>query len=544
MKNRRLLKAIIVLSVLVLAISVCIIPMSAAEYITGDMNGDGEVDSDDAIYLLRHVLLPEKYPVSQATDMNNDMKTTTDDAIHLLRHTIEPETYPIVCVHNLIEHEAKAATCTEVDYGEYVTCSRCNYTIYNEIPKLGHDKIYHEAKAPTCTEKGWNAYITCSRCEYTTYKEIELLGHNLVDGICSRCNKAYSEGLVYTSNGDGTCYVSGIGTCTDINISILDISPEREWVTSIGSRAFSGSDLLTSVTIPDSVTSIGSSAFRVCDSLTSVTIGNSIKSIEDYAFYGCYKLVEVINKSSLNITKGSSSYGYVAYYTFEVHDGDSKIVNNDGYLLYTYNGVNYLLGYVGSEIELVLPESYNGQDYKINKYAFYKCSRLTSVTIGDSITSIGDYAFNCCRNLTSVTIGDSVTSIGDYAFNYCRNLTSVTIPDSVTSIGEGAFAFCESLIDMTIPNGVTCIGNSAFFDCASLTSVTIGDSVTSIGGLAFYSCDSLTSIVFEDTSTWYRTNDYYDWQNMTGGTETDVTNSSTNATNFKSTYDDYYWYKK
>ena len=83
----------------------------------------------------------------------------------------------------------------------------------------------------------------------------------------------------------------------------------------------------------------------------------------DCAFYGCYKLVEVINYSSLNITKGSSSNGYVAYYALNVKKGgSSEVVNQDRYLFYTYDSVNYLFGYVGTETELTLPNNYNGQN--------------------------------------------------------------------------------------------------------------------------------------------------------------------------------------
>ena len=126
---------------------------------------------------------------------------------------------------------------------------------------------------------------------------------------------------------------------------------------------------------------------------------------------------------------------------------------------------------------------------------FSDCSSLTSVTIPNSVTSIGIYAFSGCRSLTSVTIPNSVTSIGNSAFRFCSNLTSVTIPNSVTSIGGYAFQRCSSLTSVTIPNSVTTIGYSAFSDCSSLTSVTIPNSVTSIGDYAFYGCSSLTSII-------------------------------------------------
>lgn len=110
--------------------------------------------------------------------------------------------------HDLKQHAAKAPTCTEIGWDAYDTCSRlgCNYTTYQEIPALNHDLVQHEAKAPTCTEKGWNAYETCSRCNYTTYAELPALNHDYqavtveptceTDGYtvftCSRCKDSYT----------------------------------------------------------------------------------------------------------------------------------------------------------------------------------------------------------------------------------------------------------------------------------------------------------------------------------------------------------------
>ncbi|MDB4588308.1 leucine-rich repeat domain-containing protein, partial [bacterium] len=130
----------------------------------------------------------------------------------------------------------------------------------------------------------------------------------------------------------------------------------------------------------------------------------------------------------------------------------------------------------------------------IGDYAFYNCTSLTSITIGDSVTSIGSGAFYLCTSLASITIPNSVTSIGGAAF-YATNLTSITIPDSVTSIGNYAFAYCK-MTSITIPDSVTSIGDGAFNSCTSLTSITIGNGVTSIGNYAFSYCSSLTSITF------------------------------------------------
>ena len=128
-------------------------------------------------------------------------------------------------------------------------------------------------------------------------------------------------------------------------------------------------------------------------------------------------------------------------------------------------------------------------------------------------TVFSNYAFSACTGLTSVIIGNSVTSIGMSVFYGCSGLISVTIPNSVTSIGDYAFLGCSGLISVTIPNSVTSIGDSVFLDCTGLMSVTIGNGVTSIDTFAFFSCNKLKIIrmsatnpptlnsgVFEDTS--------------------------------------------
>ena len=132
----------------------------------------------------------------------------------------------------------------------------------------------------------------------------------------------------------------------------------------------------------------------------------------------------------------------------------------------------------------------------IGDWAFASCGdSLTSVTIPDSVTSIGYSAFELCTGLTSVVMGNHVSSIGDYAFLGCTGLTSVTIPDSVTDLGLSAFESCTGLTRVVIGSRVSSIGDYTFFECRGLTSVTVPNSVTSLGPSAFEGCSGLTSVV-------------------------------------------------
>ena len=130
----------------------------------------------------------------------------------------------------------------------------------------------------------------------------------------------------------------------------------------------------------------------------------------------------------------------------------------------------------------------------IGSWAFAQCYSLSSLSLGKKITTIGDHAFDDCRALTSVTIPQSVTSIGQKAFNSCISLTTLSLGENIKTIGDSAFYYCIDLESVTIPQSVTSIGNDAFGQCHDLQSLTIKNAATSIGHRAFLGCTSLETI--------------------------------------------------
>ena len=131
----------------------------------------------------------------------------------------------------------------------------------------------------------------------------------------------------------------------------------------------------------------------------------------------------------------------------------------------------------------------------------YPTGKVGVYTIPTSVTAIGNRAFYACAGLTCITIPASVTTIGEWVFTECSGLISVTISDSVTSIGGYAFQDCTGLTNVTLPNSVTSIGTAAFAYCVSLTSVTIPDSITILEDKMFYKCSGLQSVTIPDSVT-------------------------------------------
>jgi hypothetical protein len=285
------------------------------------------------------------------------------------------------------------------------------------------------------------------------------------------------------------------------------------------------------------------------DCMCPYNVSFTIRDLEPNSFYlDCwwYKgMVELTEGKTYQATDGGSfsdsfEINGIYYELFANNKTATVIPSPDHYSgdivipeSVTYNGDTYQVVEIGNSafydcdlISITIPNSVT----TIGDNAFAFCVGLTSVTIPNSVTSIGKDAFRGCFGLTSIVIPNSVTSIGDNAFFYCSGLTSVTIPNKVTNIGRKTFYFCSGLTSVTIPNSVTSIGDDAFSHCIGLTSVIIPNSVTSIGSSAFDNCSGLTSVIIPNSVTSIGIYAFYDCSGLTsitiGNSVTSIGNST------------------
>lgn len=308
-------------------------------------------------------------------------------------------------------------------------------------------------------------------------------------------------------------------------------------VTSVGNECFSGCHELSSVTLGNNIKTIKNAAFYNCHSLSSIILGDNVETIEDGAFYMCWELRSIIlgnnvksigsgtfagcwSLSSINIPNSVAHIGQNAFGETSLYNNPENWENN---LLYIDNCLVSADQYAYGAIEIR-----EGTRIIANRVC-EGLQYIASITIPNTVTSIGESAFEGCSYLKSITIGTNVTDIGRFAFAGCPSLdsivwnakklqddshagdkifnslsatlsvTSISFGDSVEHIPSGMCAGMPNLTSVSIGKNVKIIGHGAFFDCTFLESLPIGESVEIIGGQAFQGCHRLKSITLPES---------------------------------------------
>lgn len=275
----------------------------------------------------------------------------------------------------------------------------------------------------------------------------------------------YSQGLEFISNGNGTCYVSGIGNCKD-SLLRIPTTHNNERVISIGRMAFIGC-AITGLVIPGGITNIGEYAFRKCLNLSTIAISNTVTSIGDYAFYGCRDLTTLIVPTGV-ISIGTGSFQNCIKLT---------------------------------SIEL------SGTVDTIGRNAFMGCTSLRSITIPEGLRTIKRNAFQDCSKLIEIKLARSVSTLESAILLGCTNLKGFTIPQNIDNLGDAIFSKCTNIEEVVIESAsisraVKTIGSRMFHECNSLQTVSI-PIVSEIGKYAFYNCRRLSIINYGgDEKSW------------------------------------------
>ena len=258
-------------------------------------------------------------------------------------------------------------------------------------------------------------------------------------------------------------------------------------LTTIGPATFSSCTALTSIALPPHLTTLGRRAFGECSALTAITIPPTIKTIQYATFSQCTAL------RTVHLPEGLETIEEDAFLNCEALSA------------------------------ITLPEGLK----QIDTHAFFNCRNLTEITLPTTLSEF-ETPFSACDHLTTlhlspdhphftlrhgllydksgqtllcvppglstVTLSEGVTTIGENAFRGNPHLTSLTLPDTVTTIEEGAFERCSALRTITLPKGLTTINDFAFSHCAHLTEITLPDSITHLGICLFNECKELTSV--------------------------------------------------
>ena len=388
------------------------------------------------------------------------------------------------------------------DYAFYNCQALSNVDFGNAVTSIGKfaftiDKSLESIEFPDSLESiGYGAFSTYTYGHRSSYVASSLKSVKFGSGLKSIADYAFFEnralntvkftGVALTSIGHQSFYNTAI---TELDLSGADASigmsafcncnsletVKLSGVKTIGSDSFYNCRKLTSVELSENLTTIGSVAFQSCVALKNIDIPNKVTKLNDDTFANCTSLKNV------SIGSGCTSISSEAFCNANAIEKITVAEDNKNFTV--VDGVLY--------------------NKDMTTLVLYPKNRSGEFAVPDTVTSIADYAFDNAPKLTKVTIGENVKSVGTGAFRNCDSLATVIFKDSDTvqkTIGDNAFNNCPVLTTVDFGNAVKSIGNYAFYSCRSLNKLDFSkSSVKTIGSYAFTVCKSLESIEFPDS---------------------------------------------
>ena len=453
--------------------------------------------------------------------------------------TYSGKTYSVTIIGNYAFQQCSNVTSvtignsvTQIGYEAFSGCTGMTaVTIGKAVTSIKSDAFSGCSKLATVN---WNAASCNDFAEYGNHSPFQeftsiktfTFGNTVTRiprGLCRNLTGLTSVTIPTSVKGVAGVAFEGCTGLTKVNITDLAAWCDIDFEYSNSNPLYYAHNLylngtkVTNLSIPSSVTTIKSNAFYNCTSITKVTIPSGVTTVGGWAFKGCTNLTTV-NWNAVNCADFEDSCEPFTY----LHNIQNFIFGNSvnripAYMCCALDGLTSVsipnsvtsIGHMAfglcsnlNKVEIsnlakwcnVDFEDYTANPLDYGKNLYLNGTIVTNLTIPNTVTKIKDYTFYNCTSLTSVTFPNSVTEIGSYAFRGCSGLTALTLSNSVTSIKPRAFNGCSGLTSVEIPNSVTSIGNYAFSGCSGMTLLTIPNSVTAIEGMAFNGCSGLTVI--------------------------------------------------